>query len=332
MPEIEAQYYEKGENSKVKCFLCPHHCNLKEGQKGLCRVRINREGRLFSLNYGEVAALALDPIEKKPLYHFYPGSQILSTGTLGCNLACVFCQNYSLAHENPHTSPLKPDALVNLARQLKPEGSIGVAFTYNEPSIWFEYIRETAEKLKQQDFKVVLVSNGFIEEKPFMELLPLIDAINIDVKAFNNEFYHRHCRGKLKAVLDTLERAAAYTHVEITTLLIPEENDNVTEIANLSTWLAAINPNIPLHLSRYYPAYKFHKAPTPVASLQRAQELAKKHLNFVYVGNVPGEENNTFCLECGALLIKRNIYNVELIGLQHGHCKQCASFIDYVIT
>jgi pyruvate formate lyase activating enzyme len=332
MPEVEAQFYEKADDYRVKCLLCPHHCRLSEGQEGLCRVRTNREGTLYSLNYGEVASLALDPIEKKPLFHFHPGQLILSAGTFGCNLACAFCQNYSLAHYIPQTSYLDTAVLVEIARQAQPEGSVGVAFTYNEPSIWYEYVREAARKLKENGFKVVLVTNGYIEAQPLKELLPLVDAMNIDVKAFNDGFYRRHCRGKLAAVLETVERAAAATHVEITTLLIPGENDDSDEIKNLACWLAGLSPDIPLHLSRYHPAYKFDRAATPVSVLQAAQQLAAEYLHFVYLGNIPGEQNLTACLDCGGRLISRTVYDVRIEGFQNGCCQHCGRPVNYIVT
>jgi pyruvate formate lyase activating enzyme len=332
MSEVEAQFYEKRENNRVKCFLCPHHCSLQEGQEGLCRVRVNRGGSLYSLNYGDIAAVALDPIEKKPLFHFYPGKLILSIGTYGCNLACSFCQNFSLAHEKPDISNLDIKSLLEIAWRVKSKGSIGVAFTYNEPSIWYEFIRETAPMLKEQGQKIVLVSNGYIESQPLRELLPWVDAMNIDVKAFSDDFYRHHCRGRLKAVLKTVEMAAAVTHVEVTNLIIPEENDNIKEIKKLVSWLAAIDPGLPLHFSRYYPAYNFNKAATPAYSLKLAQELAKEYLNFVYLGNIPGEECNTCCLECGEVMVKRNTYDVKVVGLKDGRCQHCGSKVDYILT
>lgn len=330
MAEKEALFYEKSARDKLKCLLCPHHCRLREGQTGLCRVRINQGGKLITLNYGEIASLAMDPIEKKPLFHFHPGSLILSTGTFGCNLACAFCQNYSLAHEKPETRFIGPTVLADIAREVEPRGSVGVAFTYNEPSIWYEYVREAAEEIKARGLQVVLVSNGYIEAQPLQEILPLVDAINIDVKGFTDNFYKQHCHGRLQAVLDTVERAAAATHVEVTTLLIPGENDIPQEIRDLARWLASIDPHIPLHMSRYHPAYKFKQTATPVETLQRARELAREHLHFVYLGNIPGEENNTCCLNCGEVLIKRTVYDVKVVGLQEGHCRYCGNKIEYI--
>lgn len=331
MPAKEAMFYEQSAREKLKCLLCPHHCRLREGQEGLCRVRVNREGQLLTLNYAEVVSLALDPIEKKPLYHFYPGRLILSAGTFGCNLACAFCQNYSLAHEKPETRVVDSATLVEIARQVQPQGSVGVAFTYNEPSIWYEYVREVAEKLKEHGFQVVLVTNGYIETGPLKEILPLVDAMNIDIKSFNNDFYRQHCHGKLQPVLDTVEKAVASTHVEVTTLLIPGENDTAEEISSLASWLASLNKSIPLHLSRYYPAYKFTRDATPVKSLQIARELAREHLNFVYLGNILGEENTTPCLNCGQELVKRSVYEVKIKALKEGYCRHCGSKIDYIV-
>lgn len=331
MPEVEASFYEKMEEQRVKCWLCPHHCILKEGQSGLCRVRVNKEGTLFSLNYAKVASLALDPIEKKPLYHFFPGSMILSAGTYGCNLFCPYCQNYSLAHEKPPTREISPLLLTEIARQSTADGSIGFAFTYNEPTIWYEYVRDAAYSLKAAGLKSVLVTNGYIERAPLEELLPLVDAMNIDVKAFNDDFYRKHCKGRLEAVKATVERAVEMTHVEITTLLIPGENDEPEEIKALASWLAGLNPQIPLHLSRYHPAFKFSREATPAATLERAREIAREDLDFVYIGNVLQEENNTFCQTCGELLIERNIYQVENRGLRDGKCKACGSNIAYII-
>lgn len=358
MPRHEAMYYEEIGDGEVRCRLCPHHCRLRHDEAGLCGVRVNEAGRLISINYGEIASLALDPIEKKPLYHFYPASNILSVGSFGCNLFCPFCQNYLLAHAGRFISDGEKDSqtittshpgknpgqqiphprcyarssewLINLALDARQDGSIGVAFTYNEPSIWYEYVLEGAARLHDLGQKVVLVTNGYIEKAPLRELLPVIDAMNIDVKAFSPDFYHRHCRGQLKAVMDTLEQAAGNCHVEITTLVIPGENDNIAEIEALAHWLAALNPNIPLHLSRYHPAFTFRAAPTPESTLQQAKESARRYLNFVYLGNLGGETNSTCCLNCGGILVQRNGYQVRLVNLKNHSCAACGQPIDYI--
>lgn len=330
MPVIEAQYYEKLDQEHVKCILCPQNCHIRPDKEGLCRVRFNDGGTLYTRNYAEVASLALDPVEKKPLYHFYPGRQILSVGTWGCNLSCGFCQNYSLARQKVPTRVIMPETLVKIARQAKADNSIGIAFTYNEPSIWFEYILETAEKMKAQGLKTVLVTNGYMEKAPLTRLLPFIDAANVDVKAFTESFYHRNCKGRLKEVKENVEYMAGKIHLEITNLIIPDENDDPSEIEAMAVWLASIDPDIPLHLSRYHPAYKMHRDPTEVSTMLKAQEICRQHLNFVYLGNLPGINNNTPCLECGQVLIARNVYNVKITGLRDGKCSYCGAGIEYI--
>ncbi|MBO8158078.1 AmmeMemoRadiSam system radical SAM enzyme [Thermosyntropha sp.] len=326
----EALFYERLEEDKVKCLLCPHECRIMPGRTGICRMRRNLEGKLVSLNYGRLAALALDPIEKKPFYHFYPGKNILSAGTAGCNFSCGFCQNYHLAHEIPDLYEVDLSGLVAVTMDAQRKDSIGLAFTYNEPLIWYEYVLETAEILKNENLKTVLVTNGYIKKKPLKRLLPCIDALNIDVKAFTDEFYRRNCRGDLKTVMQTVEEAALTGHVEITTLIIPGENDSEEELRNLSRWLAELNPDIPLHFSRYYPAYKFTSSPTPEGTLKKARDIAKEYLNFVYLGNLPGEQNNTPCLNCGNILIKRDGYKTQFVNFENGKCRSCGAEAYYI--
>jgi pyruvate formate lyase activating enzyme len=208
----EALFYETLDQGRVKCWLCPHHCLIRAGQHGLCRSRINKNGQLIAINYAEVASLALDPIEKKPLYHFYPGKNILSAGTFGCNLFCGFCQNHTLAHGQPATQSIEPQQLADLAWNSCKYDSIGLAFTYNEPTIWYEYILDTARLLKEKDLKVVLVSNGYIEDEPLKRLLPYLDAMNIDVKAFKQDLYKKLCRASLEQVMNTVEQTA-FDHI-----------------------------------------------------------------------------------------------------------------------
>lgn len=322
----EALFYKKdAAGGALTCLLCPQACRLGEGELGLCRVRRVEDGRLYSLNYGRVGAMALDPIEKKPLYHFYPGSWIFSLGTVGCNLACGFCQNWQLARgESRQATSLSPDGLISLLREEKSlREQLGVAYTYAEPSVWYEYIRECAPRVRDLGKKNVLVTNGYINPKPLEELLPWIDAMNIDVKAFREDFYRRHCGGSLKPVLETVRRAVGRCHVEITCLVIPGENDSLEEIANLARWLGELGRDIPLHLSRYFPNYKLDTPPTPPATLKAAGETSRKYLNYVYLGNLPGEEGcHTRCPCCGCLLIHRRGYTVKDY-LSGGFCPQC---------
>ncbi len=326
-----ALYSEKQDEGMVRCVLCPHHCRLKEGQAGICRVRNNQGGTLWTHNYGEVSSLALDPIEKKPLFHFYPATNILSAGSYGCNLSCSFCQNYSIAHGTPSTTYMEPGRLAEITRSACRDGSIGLAFTYNEPSIWFEYIMAVAPQLKQLNLQTVMVTNGYIEKGPLEELLTCIDAFNIDVKGFNDRFYPQMCKGKLQPVKETVERVIGRAHVEVTTLIIPGKNDQDEEIRELARWLASLDRQTVLHLSKYHPDYKLLDIPaTPEVTLQRAQDIAKEYLDFVYVGNIAGEVNNTYCVKCGHELIHRNVYQVNITGIKDQHCAQCGSELNYI--
>ncbi len=330
MPK-EAKYY-KSQEGLVICSLCPHHCRLKPGQTGICRVRRNEEGLLHTLNYGMTTALALDPIEKKPLYHFYPGKNILSAGTFGCNLACGFCQNHNIAHVISQGEYISPQKMADITYQAVEQNSIGLAFTYNEPTIWYEYILATAKPLKEKGLQVVLVTNGFIEGKPLEELLTWADAFNIDLKAFNERFYRRNCKAKLEPIKKTIAKAAEQAHIEITTLIIPRENDSENELKELAKWVASLSPNIPLHLSRYHPAYKFVTEPTPIKTMHRAYEIAREHLHFVYMGNMPGFENDTKCLNCETVLISRTNYRISLEALEGTVCRNCGAEIRYVVN
>lgn len=283
----QAMFYEKIENSKVHCYLCPHHCVIKPGGLGACRARSNSGGELYSLNYGKVTSIALDPIEKKPLNRFHPGSSILSAGSFGCNLKCSFCQNWTIAQADADTVDISPSELVEKAGKFKASGNIGIAYTYNEPSIWYEYVYDTSVLAKQHGLFNVLVTNGFIETEPLRKLLPFTDAMNIDVKAFTQDFYKDICKGTLDNVKRTVEIAAGSCHVEVTTLVIPGLNDAVDEIREIAQWLSSISPEIPLHLSRFFPRYKMKdRPPTPAETLKAAKEAASWYLEYVYLGNI----------------------------------------------
>lgn len=233
-------FYEKTDNDIVKCLLCPHGCKLAPDATGLCRARKNVAGDLYSLNYERLASVALDPIEKKPLRHFHPGKRILSVGTFGCNFKCSYCQNWSISQKDIRTELVKSSELADLALKYVDGGNIGVAYTYNEPSIWYEYVLESAELVRKRGLANVLVTNGFINSEPLSQLLPYIDAMNIDVKAFNGEFYDRYCKGSLDTVMETVEQAVGSCHVEITTLIIPGLNDSTDEIGKLAKWLSSL--------------------------------------------------------------------------------------------
>lgn len=273
---------------KALCELCFHHCALDEGQTGLCRARACQDGKIVSLNYGKLTSLALDPIEKKPLRRFHPGSLILSVGSFGCNMRCPFCQNHEISMAGDSGIPtveVSPEQLAAQAAELVPHGSIGVAYTYNEPLTGYEYVRDCAALVHEQGMVNVLVTNGTVEEEPWRALLPLVDAANIDLKGFTPSWYRR-LGGDLETVKRSIVLAAERCHVEVTTLLIPGENDSEEEIRELARWLASISPEIPLHLSRFFPQYQMvDRLPTPVEQVYRLAEAARRYLSYVYTGN-----------------------------------------------
>jgi Pyruvate-formate lyase-activating enzyme len=299
----EALYYQSQEQGVV-CRLCPKECVIGEGRSGFCRARRNVAGKLFAVNYAACSSYAVDPIEKKPLYHFYPGSRIFSIGTWGCNFACRFCQNWQIAQDEPDTVAMGPAGAVAAAVGAGPR-NIGIAYTYSEPSVWYEFVLDTAVAAHERNLKNVVVTNGFLNPEPLGKLLPYIDAFNIDVKAFNEKFYREICAGRLADVKRTVELAAAAAHVEVTCLVVPGLNDDAAELEELAAWLAGIGRDIPLHFSRYFPNYKLDAPPTPLATLERAYENARRHLNYVYVGNVGAEGVNTYCPACGEMVIDR---------------------------
>lgn len=325
---MEAAYYTTREDGKVACTLCPNFCIIAEGKSGVCRVRVNRSGTLYSESYGELVSLAVDPVEKKPLYHFYPSKPIISTGPNGCNLRCLFCQNSEISQKKSVTSSVPPEELAALASR---DGSIGVAYTYTEPFIWFEYIRDAGTLVHERGLVNVLVTNGYVNEEPLVELLPVIDAMNVDVKAMRPEFYRELCGGKLDDVLRTVEVASRSCHVEVTNLIIPGRNDTDEDFHTLIDWLCGISPSIPLHFSRYFPRYKFSAPETPVKTLERAYEIAREKLHYVYVGNILLEgTSDTVCPKCGNLLVLRSHYHVRVSGIKDGKCSQCGRPVDIV--
>lgn len=329
----EALWYEKLTGEQVTCRLCPHHCRLQPGKAGICRVRHNEGGVLYSRNFGQSSHPALDPIEKKPLYHFYPGSLILSVGTFGCNFKCRFCQNWELAQGDPALYRVESATLAELALRYRDEGSIGIAYTYSEPIVWYEFILETAKLVHEKGLKNVLVTNGFIEEEPLEALLPYIDALNIDVKAFNREFYREIVKGDYGPVLQTAKRAyQAGKLVEITTLLIPGLNDREEELAELVDWLAGeLGPEVPLHFSRYVPRYQLDLPPTPGKTLLKAKAMAEEKLHYVYLGNAPElSGSNTHCPECDAPVIERRGYGIKIQGLAGNRCRECNTELNII--
>jgi len=293
-------------------------------------VRTNREGKLFTSNYAEAVLIALDPIEKKPLYHFYPGSTIVSVGTFGCNLKCAFCQNWQISQQRPATHVVWPEDLVSIAQEYVAQGNIGVAYTYNEPFIWYEYVRETAPLVKAAGLHNVLVTNGIVEAEPLAELLPYIDAMNVDVKSMSERFYREHCAGQGLPARNTVERAFGQCVVEVTNLLIPGHNDSDEDIGALVDWLAGISPEIPLHFSAYHPEHRFTAPRTQAETMQRAYELAKAKLRYVYLDNlnIPGVAD-TICPTCGQRVVQRRALRSRIIGIDvTGQCLQCGTSVS----
>ncbi|MDO9591833.1 MAG: AmmeMemoRadiSam system radical SAM enzyme [Erysipelotrichaceae bacterium] len=272
----------------IECELCFHRCKLVEGQTGFCRARRNVDGKIISLNYGRVTSIALDPIEKKPLKYFLPGSKILSLGGFGCNLRCPFCQNYSIsmANDKVFTRQLSVSDAVELAKSLKNDGNIGIAYTYNEPLINYEYVLDCSIEVKNSQMINVLVTNGIIEEEPLRKLLPLIDAYNIDLKGFSQTFYDK-ISGDLESVKRTIMITSKVAHVEITFLAIEGENDSDEEMEQMARWLADIHPDLPLHINRFFPNYLWKdKSITTKETLGLLKSIAEKYLNRVSLGNI----------------------------------------------
>lgn len=271
----------------MECDVCFHRCTLKEGQTGFCRARKNENGRIIDENYGCISSATLDPIEKKPLAYFYPGSKILSVGSYGCNLRCPFCQNHEIAQQDLRNQCEKvtPQQLVDKAIELKPYGNIGIAFTYNEPMISWEFIRDTAKLAHENGLKVVVVTNGTATVETLEKILPYVDAFNVDLKGYTQDYYD-WLHGDLETVKKFIETAAKKSHVEVTTLVVPGRNDSEEEMDALASFLASVDPDIPLHITRYFPRWKEKEDPTPVATLKKLEETATKHLNRVRIGNV----------------------------------------------
>ncbi len=327
----EGRFWTKEKDGYVRCTLCPHHCLIAQGKTGICRVRENQGGILYAPTYGKIVSLAFDPIEKKPLYHFYPGREILSIGSVGCNLRCTFCQNWQISQVGFRDVSLQgvtPQQLVELALR---EQSIGIAYTYNEPFIFWEFVYDTASLAHEKQLKNVLVTNGYVESAPLVELLPLIDAMNIDLKAMEESFYREQCGGSLSPVLATIESAFRWgVHVEITHLVVSGFNDRLELIDSLVNWVSGLSPLIPVHFSRYFPHYRMNNPPTSLAFLEEAFRAAKRKLHFVYLGNVWDEtKSSTVCPLCGKTVVIRRGYAVEVVGLEGNRCRFCQAELPF---
>ena len=324
-----AMYWHEIGVGKVECELCPHRCKLQEDQSGICGVRKNIGGKLHTLVYGLSSSFHADPIEKKPLYNFYPGSKVMSFGTVGCNFRCLHCQNFQISQVRPDDHSLQNISIKDIINFTKNTDCKGIAWTYNEPTIWYEFTLDGCRAAKAEDLYTVYVSNGYINEKPLREIAPYLDAMNIDVKAGTDEFYKKVCKGERKHVLETCELAHKLKiHLELTYLIIPGFNDKEEELKEFADWAVnSLSPEVPVHYSRFHPDYKMTDLDgTPMETLEMAYNISKKAgSEFIYVGNVVhGDHENTYCPKCNNLLIKRVGYSTSVVGLKGNTCKSCS--------
>ncbi|MCD5407719.1 AmmeMemoRadiSam system radical SAM enzyme [Candidatus Bipolaricaulota bacterium] len=329
----KAMLWEPVGEGRVRCNLCAHQCQIAPGKRGLCRVRETRDGTLYTLVYDRIVSQALDPIEKKPLFHFLPGAPALSIATVGCNFRCEFCQNWEISqYPREHDGAVLGERIIpeELVAQAVSAGAAIIAYTYTEPTVYFELAYDAARLAIEQGIRNVFVSNGYMTEEAAQKIAPYLHGINIDLKSFSDEFYRRHCGASLQPVLDTIERMVNLgVWVEVTTLVIPGWNDSEEELSWLAEFLRGVSPDIPWHISRFIPAHRvYDRPPTPVGTLKRAREIGlAAGLKYVYLGNVPGEGEDTLCPSCGATLIRRHGFYVLENRLQEGRCPDCGAEI-----
>jgi pyruvate formate lyase activating enzyme len=334
----EALFFEKLNTNKVQCHLCAHHCVIPNNKRGICGVRENRSGILYSLVYGKSIAENVDPIEKKPLFHFLPGSNSFSIATAGCNFRCLHCQNYDIS-QMPRTrdviigKTLSPEDIVALAKQT---GCKSISYTYTEPTIYFEYAYDIAKRASQEGLKNIFVTNGYITDGPLRKIGPYLDGANIDLKAFTEGFYKKICGARLQPVLDAIRLYRELEiWIELTTLIIPTHNDSQHELEQIASFIRELGPDIPWHITAYHPTYRLtDQSRTPVKTLIQAREIGlRMGLRYVYIGNVPEERGeNTYCYNCGELLIERCGFSVRKNRLRSGHCPECRVQIAGVVS
>jgi pyruvate formate lyase activating enzyme len=329
-----AKYYKKLGEKKVQCQLCPHECRVADLERGTCGVRENKGGEYYTLVYGNPCSAHIDPIEKKPVFHYYPSTTAFSIATAGCNFVCKFCQNWEISQKRPEqvkTVKLPPSQVIQIAQQ---RGCKTVAHTYTEPVVFFEYMLDCAIVGKEKGVPNVMISNGYILEKPMRELCKYLGAVKIDLKAFSEKFYHELCVGKLKPVLDVLSILKDEgVWFEIVVLLIPTLNDSKQEINEMTKWIVKeLGPGVPVHFSRYYPTFMLKNIPpTPPETLLRSRKIAMDNgVKFAYVGNIISDAENTFCPECGKLLIERMRFTSSVVGMKGNKCKYCNETIPGV--
>ncbi|WP_407356087.1 AmmeMemoRadiSam system radical SAM enzyme [Methanolobus sp. WCC5] len=332
----EAILYDRLDDGKVQCKLCSHRCRISSGKRGFCRVRENREGILYTLNYNVVSSEALDPIEKKPLFHFYPGSLVYSLGTIGCNFRCKHCQNWTISQiDVDEANAIEMSARTAVQRAVA-SGARAIAWTYNEPTIWFEYTYDCARLAKDAGLATVYVTNGYITREGLEMIAPYLDAFRVDIKAFTDKFYREIASAKLAPVLESAKLARELgMHVEIVNLVIPTLNDSMEEIREMTVWIREnLGEDTPVHFTRFHPYYKLQDIPpTPLKTLEDALNIAKETgLRYVYLGNVPGTgHEDTFCPKCGELLIKRGTFSIEVNRLTEGQtCPRCGEHISVI--
>jgi pyruvate formate lyase activating enzyme len=329
----EAMFWVKKDSGRVQCQLCPHNCVIGDGKTGICNVRINQGGKLYTLVFGLTSSGMPDPIEKKPLYHFFPGTRVLSFGTVGCNLKCKQCQNFTTSQRQPADDLLDSTSPKEAVERAESTGSKGVAWTYNEPTIWYEYTYIGSKHAKSLGLYTVYVTNGYINPKPLKKIAPYLDGMNIDLKAFDNDFYKKTCKAKLKPVLATIKLAHDLgLHIEITNLIIPTLNDDMDKIRSMVKWiLENLDDEVPLHFSRFHPDYELKHLPaTPDKTLLEAHDIAvKAGLKYVFLGNIYHPEyHNTYCPKCSTLVIKRGgLFGDTQVNLKNGNCPKCQNLI-----
>ncbi len=329
----EAMLYKALPEKKVLCFLCSHRCEIADSKFGICRVRQNREGKLYTHVYGEVIAAHVDPIEKKPLYHFLPGTTSFSIATIGCNFRCPFCQNWQISQASKRKKgglqgqKLLPEDVVQAAKNY---GCRSISYTYTEPTIFFEYAYDTAKLAKKEGLANIFVTNGFMTPEALETIDPYLDACNVDLKSFREEFYKKICKAHLQPVLDSIRLMKKLDiWVEVTTLVVPGENDGEEELRSIARFIAETDPDIPWHISRFYPNYKYTDTrATPIETLRKAYSIGKKEgLRYIYVGNVLGESEDTLCSSCGKTLIRRSGFSISDYKVKDSACAFCGTHV-----
>ena len=334
----EAMLYEKLSEGQVRCGLCAHRCAIKPGKRGVCGVRENKEGVLYSLVYGTLIAENIDPIEKKPFFHVYPASRSYSIATVGCNFSCDFCQNYDISQMPRATRMISGEDFspAEIVARAKKSGSATIAYTYTEPTIYFELVYDTAKISVENGLINVFVTNGFMTTEAIETIAPYLSAANVDLKSFRDEFYKKKCGAGLNPVLESLKKMKEKgIWVEITTLLIPTLNDSEEELKDIAGFIAGLGVETPWHISRFHPQFKMQNLPaTPIATLHRAVEIGKQAgLKYVYSGNVPGDKGeNTYCFNCGNLLIERYGFRIVSINLKGNKCPKCGTQLEGIFN